>query len=86
MSTDSLKELLLIAPESDLDSRLHPLIQRWSEPIPTSLEVLEVLDQVIFCAAGSTFTATVLQVMYDGLLRRENISHEQNEAKATWRQ
>jgi hypothetical protein len=84
-STADLKELFLNAPESQLDPSLKPLIEKWTDPCATSLEVLKVLDQVIFCGAGSGFVVMALQTMYDGLCLAEGVSHEQNEAKATWR-
>jgi len=83
--TSALKQLFLNAPDSQFDVSLRPLVEKWTDPCATSLEVLEVLDQVIFCGGGSGFTVMALQTMYDGLCLAEGVTHEDNIAKATWR-
>jgi hypothetical protein len=83
--TADLKQLFLNAPDSQLDACLRPLIEKWTDPCATSLQVLEVLDQVIFASLGSGFVVMALQTMYDGLVAEEGTTHEQNLAKATWR-
>jgi hypothetical protein len=83
--TAELKQLLLGAPDSQLDASLFQLIEKWTDPCATSLQVLEVLDQVVFASLGSGFVVMVLQAMYDGLLEQEGTTHEENIARATWR-
>jgi hypothetical protein len=83
--TADLKQLFLNAPESQLDPSLRPLIEKWTDPCATSLEVLEVLDQVVHCGAGSGFVVMALTTMYDGLVAEEGTTHEENIARATWR-
>jgi hypothetical protein len=83
--TADLKVLFLNAPDSQFDPSLRPLVEKWTDPCATSLEVLEVLDQVVHTAGGSGFVVMALQTMYDGLVAEEGTTHEQNLAKATWR-
>jgi hypothetical protein len=80
-----LKTMLLSAPDTQLDAQMFPLIEKWDEPMPTSLQILEVLDQCIFASLASGFTVTLLQTLYDMQLEKEGITHEDNEPKATWR-
>jgi hypothetical protein len=83
--TSQLKQLFLNAPESQLDPTLKPLIEKWSDPCATSLEVLEVLDQVVHTGGGSGFVVMALQTMYEGLCAEEGVTHEDNIARAPWR-
>jgi hypothetical protein len=80
-----LKLLLLEAPESQMDSAIKPLIAKWDEPSATPLQVLEVLDQVIYSSLGSDFVVAVLQSIYAGRLEQEGITHEEVVKLATWR-
>jgi hypothetical protein len=80
----SMKEMLLQAPDGQLDACMHPLISKWDEN-PTSLQILEVLDHCIYGALASGFVVTVLQSLYDSALQKEGKTHAQNEALATWR-
>jgi hypothetical protein len=80
----NLKEGLLSAPDGQLDPSLFPLIETWDDE-PTSLQILEVLDQCIFCALASGFVVAFLQTMYDLALKKEGKTHADNEPLATWR-
>ena len=82
---ESLKALLLSMPDSQLDSALHPLIEKWSEPEPTSIEILEVLDFAINGGAASTSVVIALQAFYEGALKAESRTHAANLPLATWR-
>lgn len=80
-----LKPNLLSAPDSHLDPQMFPLIEKWDEPKPTSLQILEVLDHCIHSGLASDFVVMLLQTEYDNRLEAENITHEDNILKATWR-
>jgi hypothetical protein len=80
----SLKQMLLTAPETQLDHQMFPLIEKWDDE-PTSLQLLEVLDQCIYFALASGFVITLLQNMYDLALEREGKTHEDDIPFATWR-
>jgi hypothetical protein len=84
--SSELKQLLLAAPDTQLDAQMLPLIEKWDEPNPTSLQILEVLDQCIFASLASGFVVSLLQTLYDAALKNEGRTHEQNEPLATWRQ
>lgn len=79
-----MKEILLEAPDSQLDASMKPLVQKWSSP-PKAIEILEVLDHVIFGALASGLVTTVLQNMYTEALIREKIGHDDVVKLATWR-
>jgi len=85
MSEESIKTIFLTAPDSQLDSCMFPLIEKWDEPLPTSLQILEVLDQCIYSALASGFIISAMQAMYDTSLEKEGKTHEDNLPYATWR-
>jgi hypothetical protein len=79
-----MKELLLKAPDSQLDSSMLPLIKAWDEP-PKAIQILEVVDKCIHGSLASSFVMVVLQGMYDQALKNEGLTHEQLVPLATWR-
>ncbi len=81
----TMKNVLLGAPDSQLDAAMKPLITKWDEPSPTSIQVLEVLDHCIHGSLASGFVITVLQNLYQSCLTAEGKTHEQNLSAATWR-
>lgn len=82
MST--IKKLLLEAPDGQLDACVFPLIEKWDEPA-TAIQILEVLDKVIYAALGSGFVVTLLQTLYDEARKREGKTDVEVVALATWR-
>ena len=81
---DELITLLQQAPDSQLDSCVKPKIAKWSSP-PTSLEVLEVVDEVVHSSLGSDFTVRLLNLILSDSLKRENTTLEQIVPQAHWR-
>ena len=79
-----IKNVLLRAPSNELDPVVHGLIEKWNEE-PTSLQVLEVLDKVIYGSLASTFTVMVLQSLYGKALANENTTHDKVVKLAVWR-
>ena len=84
MAHDGLVQLLLSAPDSQIDTSIKRLIERWSDP-PKALEILEALDGCVHAAAASGFATSVLEALYAGALKREGTRHEDVVALATWR-
>jgi hypothetical protein len=82
---EELVTLLLQSPDTHLDAKVLPYIQKWSTP-PTALQVLEVLDLCIFGSLASGFTTRLLQSLYDQRCREENTSHEVLAKLASWRE
>lgn len=80
----SLKEMLLQAPDGQLDKSMFPLIEKWDEE-PTAIQILEVLDQVIYASLGSGFVVSLLQMLYENALKKEGKTHKDMEALTTWR-
>ena len=82
MST--IKDLLLQAPDNELDASVFPLIEKWDEP-PTTLQVLEVLDHCVYFAAAGPFVMGVLNTLLQAGIDGEETTYEEVVAKATWR-
>lgn len=80
-----LKEMLLQAPDTQLDHSMFPLIEQWSEPNPTALQVLEVLDKCVFSSLASRFTISLLQHLFDAALKTEGKTEAEVVQRATWR-
>ncbi len=79
-----IKQLLLEAPDSQLDVSIKPLIEKWSEP-PTALEVLEVIDQVVYSGLGSDFVVNVLDILLRKAIAGESTTMELVIEQAHWR-
>lgn len=82
--TSNIKQHLLQAPESQLDSSMFALIEGWDDD-PTSLQVLEVLDKCVHASLASGFVIKLLETLYDTALKREEKTHKDNVPLATWR-
>lgn len=78
------KEMLLTAPDGQLDHSLFGIISEWGDE-PTSLQVLEVLDMSIHSSLASSFVITLLKIFLDQALNRENKTMEDLVPIATWR-
>jgi len=81
---EDIKELLLEAPEGQLDASMKDLIKNWAIPIP-SIQILEVIDKSVNASLASSFVIFALESIYNDALSRENISHEEVVKLATWR-
>ena len=79
-----LVDLLLKAPDSQLDASMKPLIEKWSDP-PKAIEILEVLDHCIHGSLASGFLVAALQAVYASTLKAEGTTHEALLPRATWR-
>jgi hypothetical protein len=79
-----MKETLLQAPDSQLDSSIKPLIEKWSNP-PAALQVLEVLDHCIHSALASGLVVSLLQNFYAERCNAEGTTHQALEPLAVWR-
>lgn len=80
----TLIELLCEAPESQLDASMVTVMRSW-EGEPTSLQILEVLDQCAHSAFASDFVMSVLDTMLDLRLKEEGKTMAEIVPLATWR-
>jgi hypothetical protein len=80
-----MKDILLAAPDSQIDAAMKPLIEKWSDP-PTPIQILEVLDHCIHGGLASGFVVHALQIVYDVACKDANTTHEEVVKQATWRQ
>jgi hypothetical protein len=79
-----MKDLLLQAPDSQIDAQLKNLIGKWSEP-PKSIEVLESLDHCVRYSSGSDFVVSVLRAILEQSMKVENTDYDTVVSQATWR-
>ena len=84
MVDKKLRDLLLQAPDHELDACMFPLIEKWDDPA-TALQILEVVDWCIFCSLCSGFTLRLLQFSLDYTIQKEGTTHEELVKRATWR-
>lgn len=82
MST--IKEMLLTAPNEQLDPCMFPIIERWSDE-PTSLQLLEVIDKCIYASLASGFVVSLLQTLLEVAMERENVTLDDITPLAVWR-
>ena len=80
-----LKEMLLQAPDSELDSCMFSLIEKWNDK-PTAIQVMEVLDHCVHGGLASGFVIALLETMVETALKEENLTRDQLIEKAIWRQ
>ncbi len=76
--------LLKTAPPSQLDPSMVALVNQWGEP-PTSLQILEVLDRVIYGALASDLVVDALNILYEVALENEGKTHDEVVPLAIWR-
>lgn len=81
----NLIELLLVAPDDQLDPSLRPLIEQWDRPIPKAIQVLEVLDKCVYYSLCTDFVVSVFDTIYENALENEKTNTVEVEARATWR-
>lgn len=77
-------DLLLKAPDSQLDESMFELIKQFSSP-PKALELLEVIDKCVCDSLASGFVLTLLEAFYMDALEAEGKIHEEVIKDAIWR-
>lgn len=83
--TPELKQILLDAPDGQLDECMKPLIEKWDNP-PKAIQLLEVVDHIIHAALASGFILSLLQMMLHEAIAAEGTTHEELVKLATWRE
>ena len=81
---NELKQLLLDAPEDQIDAGARQSIATWSEP-PKALEIFRTLDECVYGAMTSGFVVQVLETMLVVQSKEENLTRAQLEELAIWR-
>lgn len=82
---NELKQLLLDAPEDQIDAGARQSIATWSEP-PKALEIFRTLDECVYGAMASGFVVQVLETMLVVQSKEENLTRAQLEELAIWRE
>lgn len=80
----SIKQYLLVAPDSELDASAKLTIEKWDDE-PTALQVLETLDDIVKYSSGSPYAIKALEVLLNIALMRENITYDKLVQQAHWR-
>lgn len=79
-----MKTLLLQAPDTQICPLTKAKIKNWSAT-PTSLEILETLDYMIFYATASGFAVATVEMLLNETLKTENKTLEEILPLAHWR-
>lgn len=79
-----MKNLLLSAPETQIDSTVKSMIAEWSEE-PEAEQILKVLDHSVRYSLVSGFVVKVLETMLESAMRSENKDMDTLIKAATWR-
>ena len=82
---NEIKQLLLDAPEDQIDAGARQSIATWSEP-PKALEIFRTLDECVYGAMTSGFVVQVLETMLVVQSKEENLTRAQLEELAIWRE
>ena len=80
----ALVAFLKAAPHGEIDTFAVDKMKTWGE-LPSSLEVLEILDMCIYGALASPIAITAIKQLYSYLLESENKTHDDNVPYAHWR-
>lgn len=81
-----LKPMLLSAPDSQLDACLFKYIEKWSDTNPPlALDILRILDYSARGGLASGFVMNLLSMYLDEALERENITRQDLNEMAPWR-
>ncbi len=80
----TIKEVFLEAPEEQIDKSVFPLIELWDDD-PTAIQILRVLDQIVYTGAASEFVVTALDMMLQRAIVNEGQSLDELVKQAVWR-
>jgi hypothetical protein len=83
--TNLFKDVILEAPDHIIDSSIKEMIKVKWDAEPTAIQILEVLDRIVFYGAASDFVVNVLDVRMRAELVKENQTYEQLVEQASWR-
>lgn len=84
MTEPTLKQHLLVAPAGVLSPLLLPIVERWNDP-PTSIQLLELLDQCVHTGGAAGFVVTALEAVMLKTMQDEGVTSEDLLPLAVWR-
>ncbi len=85
MKEESLRDLLLQAPDGHLDQSAIDSIKEWDEE-PKAIQILKTLDMCVHSGLASGFVISVLEQLLNHACREENTTYPELIEKAVWRQ
>lgn len=79
-----MRDLLLTAPDSQIDQQVKDMISNWSES-PSAEEILRVLDHAVRYSLVSGFVVAVLESILQSACESEGLTYESLIARVQWR-
>lgn len=79
-----LHDILLRAPESELNKKARNSVLAWSKP-PKAIEVLHTLNQCVQGRLASGLAVKVLQVLLDDQMLAEKVTRDELLEQNVWR-
>ena len=76
-------DTILDAPDSQLDESVFEDIKGWNLE-PTSLDILFVLDKIVYASLGSEFTVTMFGMLLAQSLIEEKMSMDELLSQRDW--
>ena len=64
MSNSNIRDMLLVAPEGQMDEPLKDIIRKFDVE-PTAVQLLEALDNATYFASASGFVVSVLATLFE---------------------
>jgi len=83
--TNTVKGVVLEVSDDEIDASIKAQIEKEWDEEPTALQVLKVLDKMIFTAGASTFYLVALHGLMSNRLKEEDKTYEELVEEATWR-
>lgn len=84
MTEPTLKQHLLVAPAEVLSPLLLPIVERWNDP-PTSIQLLELLDQCVHTGGAAGFVVMALETLMMATMKTEGVTSKDLLPLAVWR-
>ena len=76
-------DLILEAPDSQLDASIFEDIKGWDLE-PTALDILLVLDKIVYFSLGSEFTVSMFGMVLTQAMLEEGIDMEKLVSQRNW--
>lgn len=80
-----IKEIILTAPDGQIDPVVRTMIaEKWDDK-PTAIQILEIIDNCVYCGASSDFVVSLLNICLEQTIEHEGTTMEELVKLATWR-
>lgn len=82
---DTTKQVMLAAPESQLCPSIKDMIREKWDDEPKAIQILEVLDAIVYNGAASDFVVSTLDFILQERIEYEKTTYGRLVERATWR-